>query len=720
MDRRDNLIASWKPHLTWYHSKGFKLFPVDRSKSRSQADLLPFASDDLRAWLDYVRELSDRYESFGFAAATGRSSGVLVLDIGNASCSADSVLHRLVGLVGDDAPATLTAESDDGRRHLYFRHDDALKIPNLARVAPDAAIRSDGGYVVVPGPPITGVPSIKFTTDDDPASAAWLKRLLERAPRQADWIHQAAEPSLTWVPTVATTDGGAKRGLDAISREAAEILCAQPAVFVYQDAFVEAVVTDGRLYLHPLSDAALTRELCRAAAWVAETKKGVIARIDGPSTRLVGIIQTEARHASTIDGARLVRQVAQAPFLLPSGEVFEGPGYDASTRTLVAPHAVELRLPTPADLADPAACAGACFRAVLSHFDEVPFATDDHRAAFVALLLTLISRPMLGDAPTPIFIINANISGAGKTRLAQSAVMVATGQIPPVTTLPFKEEEVAKRLLAESLSATDSIIFDNVRTKLGGAAIESAITSGEITGRILGATEMRRGSLRLTWIATGNNCEVTSDMVARAIEIYLDAPDAEPRETTFRVSEAEWWATYLPEHRSAILSHLMGILLAHRAAGSPSLPRAMGSFGGWASQIAAAVWFASGCNPVDTQGRLREVGDSETEQLRVLLDAWPSQYLMTAAELMRLVETGGFEGLPFAEDHLKPLRDALEPYASSGGRPRSLNSLSRCLANVVNRSVRLSDGRTARLAAAKDHSGTRKFSVEILSGVDQW
>ena len=533
--------------------------------------------------------------------------------------------------------------------------------------------------------------------------------------KTAGWVAGVADVGQDAPPMIQLTSGGAKRSLDSVAMEAAAALCDQPQVYVFQDSFVEAVQAARRTYLHPLSDAALTRELCHAAVWVAETKKGGKTRLDGPAPRLVSIVQTLARHAGSIPNARQVRQLTQAPFMLPSAEVFEGPGYEASTKTLVAPHTVTLRLPTAEELRDPKQVATACYRSLFAHFDQVPFATDDHRAAFVALLLTLISRPLLADAPTPIFIINANISGAGKTRLAQSAVMIASGEIPPLTTLPFKEEEVAKRILAEAVAATDFIIFDNVRSVLGGASLESAITSGEITGRMLGATEMRRASLRVTWIATGNNCEVTPDMVARAIEIYLDAPDAEPRQTRFRVSEADWWDSYLPQYRSEMLSNLLGILLAHAAAGSPTLPRSMGSFGGWANRIAAAVWFASGCNPVDTQQRLREMSDGETEHLRGLLSAWPKQYTVTAADLMRLADSGGFEGLPFSEKELRPLQSALEPFICNGSRPRTINGFSRCIANFVNRSVLLGDGSTARLTAVKDNSGTRKFSVERIT-----
>jgi hypothetical protein len=515
---------------------------------------------------------------------------------------------------------------------------------------------------------------------------------------------------------IEVTNPAGKRDFADLAREASVALFTLPHIYILQDAFVEVTEQKGNLRVTPLSEAALTRELCRAATWVTHSKGGGVTRIEGPTPRLVSVLMTMASDPSRLVGARVVRYITHAPFMLPSGEVFEGPGYEPGTETLVGPHGLTLSPPVFSAGCDLKRIAADCYNAVLAHFDEVPFAADDHRAGFVSLLLTLISRPLLGDAPAPMFIVNANTAGAGKTRLAQSSVMVSHGSVPPISTLPVREEEVAKRVLADAVAGTDFIIFDNVRSTLGGAAIESAITSGEITGRILGATEVRRCSLRMTWIATGNNCEVTPDMVARCIEIYLDSQCAEPRESTFRISEAEWWASYLPSQRANIISNLLGILQAHTMAGAPPLTRAMGSFGTWANRIAAAVYFASGCNPVDTQHRLREAGDSETDQLRTLLEEWPAGYSVTAADLLRLQQTGGMEGRPFSNIHLVSLRAALEPYLSYGGRPRTLNSFSRCLNGFENRVVRLSDGTSARFIVSKDNSGTRLFSVERIGG----
>jgi hypothetical protein len=172
----------------------------------------------------------------------------------------------------------------------------------------------------------------------------------------------------------------------------------------------------------------------------------------------------------------------------------------------------------------------------------------------------------------------------------------------------------------------------------------------------------------------------------------------------------------------------------------------MGSFGTWANRIAAAVHFASGLNPVDTQQRLREISDSETEQLRALLESWNPRDALTAADLLRLAQFGTtetasaapataapanlsereavraiFAAASRAESfRAGPFREAVEPFVTSNGRPRSLISLSKHLSNFVNRVVRLSDHSLARLSASKDNNGTRRFFVERKLDGEGW
>jgi hypothetical protein len=862
--------AQWAEYFDFYESIGACLLPVDGPKKSPMNAWGAEASTDRAQWEASLEQFAYLGERLGFAMATGKKSGIDVLDLDLKHGDVELLLKQAEELVGSPIPETLSVRSGGGGLHFYFRHNPARPIKTGNGIAgPGIDTRGNGGIIIIPRTLHKSGNWYDWQSKSDPAVSDWLAdlqkacttktrpaphgsatapgtaedtvRTLRMVPisvderprnffdqRQQDdwrriesalmsldadcsyqhWIeiafaldssgHPAArELWVTWSATasskfegreatetkwdryiagktrdrdgeskvsvgtlfhharhagwtginptgnpgapgggsgastgtvgspsapkticVATGDG--KRDLADLGGEAAAALCGLAEVFIRHGAFVKVTRTEGVFALTSLTDASMTLELCRAAVWYDYSNKRGFYRIEGPSPRLVNIVLTLASEAEDIPGARVIRHLAFTPFMMPSGTVFEGPGDEPSTGTLLAPNPIRLRLPDFPTGVDPKIAAQACYARIVAHFDEVPFSAEEHRAAMVALLLTLVSRPLLGDAPTPMFLVNANTSGAGKTRLLKSAVICATGMSPHMGPLPLKEEELQKVVFAEARHGPDCIVFDNVASTLGGPAIESAITSGALNGRLLGTSEMKRCNLRATWIASGNNCEVTRDMAPRCIEIYLDAQSAEPRETRFRISEDDWWETYLPERRSEIVSDLLGLLMAHRLAGSPPLPRPMGSFGAWASHIGAAVFYASGANPVDTQVRLRDMSDRETESLKALCAVWEPTYRFTAAELLKIAQFGSLDAVSLGDGQYAELRTALEPFASAAGRLQSVIGLSKTLAKFHLRAVRLPEGTAARLCHLKDNKGTKRFVMQRQTTNGDW
>jgi len=85
---------------------------------------------------------------------TGGRSGLLVVDI-DPSHGGLASLERLRAS-GYGLPATLSATTGGGGRHLYYRHPGGRPLPNAtgelpgAGPAPGIDVRGDGGYVVAP------------------------------------------------------------------------------------------------------------------------------------------------------------------------------------------------------------------------------------------------------------------------------------------------------------------------------------------------------------------------------------------------------------------------------------------------------------------------------------------------------------------------------------------------------------------------------------------
>jgi len=134
--------------------RGWRVFPVTQNKT-------PFpnthghkeATDDERK----IKELWARFPDANVAIATGRKSGIFVLDV-------DVKEHK----VGDESLAELEKQFGalpdsvecltwSGGRQIYFKYPKGTAIYNSqSKIGKDLDIRGEGGYVVAPGSIVNG------------------------------------------------------------------------------------------------------------------------------------------------------------------------------------------------------------------------------------------------------------------------------------------------------------------------------------------------------------------------------------------------------------------------------------------------------------------------------------------------------------------------------------------------------------------------------------
>jgi hypothetical protein len=505
-------------------------------------------------------------------------------------------------------------------------------------------------------------------------------------------------------------DDGPRNTVD-VGLDALRLLGMRSDCFLFNDRLCRVVVPEGSTpRIEPLVRISATNLLCGEADWIARHKKGV-QRVSKPDLREVEGWLDLARHDDLGGSIRRLRGVASVPYIGRDGRIRIDPGYDATTRILLADHGLSVDGAKSNDTSLWQVAARDAAARVLSHFDEVPFARPTDAAGYLAALLTITSRPLLEDAPTPNFLFNGNTPGAGKTRLILIAIFLLTGSRRSLPTLPVREEERQKYLLAEALAGAEYIAFDNVTGLVGGPALESAITQGGARGRILSTSQRADVPFTPCWMISGNNARRSTDMVSRTIEIYLNSLVANPREQTFRVSEAELWGSYLPFHRPYILGDLRLILWLHGQAGYPAMPVSSGSFGEWERYIASAVWWATGLNVTETQKRLREVSDDDTSDLIALLVAWPKGVSFVSIEL---VLNG--EATNAAAGHawdVEAFGEALAPYQGPVRDPKEATGLTRTLKALVNRRVDIGGGVLAYLLMDTDSKHKKaRFSVQ--------
>src|SRR5262245_14621740 len=175
--------------------KGLHVFPcLPRDKRPATANGVKAATADA----DTIRRLWQHDPQFNIGVATGKPSGIFILDVDGIDAEAE--LRKLEAQHGA-LPATVEVITARGR-HVYFKMPDVPPIRNSAgKLAPGLDIRATGGYVLAP-------PSIHPTGRRDGwsvdcASAlaeapAWLLQIIAAPAHGANANKGVATPPSEW------------------------------------------------------------------------------------------------------------------------------------------------------------------------------------------------------------------------------------------------------------------------------------------------------------------------------------------------------------------------------------------------------------------------------------------------------------------------------------------------------------------------------------------
>lgn len=347
-----------------------------------------------------------------------------------------------------------------------------------------------------------------------------------------------------------------------------------------------------------------------------------------------------AVHArGTWPGIRPLRAIVTCPTLRPDGSIMSTNGYDPITGLYLS-SSVDLP-PIPAKPTRNDAVL-AC-DVLLSVVVDFPFAKPEHRAAWLAFALTPLARYAF-SGPSPLFLIDANTRGSGKSLLADVCGIIATGTTMARMSNPKDDDECRKRITALAIAGDSLVLIDNVIGDLGCASLDAALTAPDSwKDRILGKSEMVDLPLSLTWAATGNNMMLAADTSRRSLHIRLDSPLENPElRTGFK-------NLHLIEHVKSQRTNLVGaaltILSAYHAAGRPrmDLP-AWGSFDAWSALVREAVVWCGLPDPGKTREELAKRSDVIAGILQVLINQWQSIDAdgagLTSSELLKRLREG--------------------------------------------------------------------------------
>jgi hypothetical protein len=443
--------------------------------------------------------------------------------------------------------------------------------------------------------------------------------------------------------------------------------------------------------IEPLPRAWVEVRLTEVAQFLAYSKKEDEWKGTIPPRWVVDALSTSPE----IRGIRHLVGIAETPQMRPDGSLLERPGYDRSTGLVYRP--LDRIPPIKAEpTIDDAVKARDELLEVASDF---PFESDAHRGAWLSMILTGMARCAL-DGSVPLFLVDANVRGAGKTLLAQATSIIMTGRQSPVMLWPQKEDEQAKSITALALAGDNVVLLDNVDGVLGGAALNAALTSTTWEQRILGVSKMTaRLPLTAIWIATGNNCELGRDTTRRTIHIRIQSPLEHPEDRTgWKHPNLKQW---VQANRPRLVADALTILRAYEVAGRPDMKLGpMADYIAW-SRIRNVIAWIGYPDPLATQRALSSQADRDAGELRSLLlgiqsVTGPAEWV-TASDM--LVRTGLPDGVQFNQALLEYCADR------NGGLP-SPKSLGWRLRRYVGR---VADGMA--LECKDSHSGLKLWRV---------
>jgi hypothetical protein len=362
---------------------------------------------------------------------------------------------------------------------------------------------------------------------------------------------------------------------------------------------------------------------------------------------------------------RPLQGISDAPVVRADGTVWQKAGYDARTQVLYEPARGAAFPLLPERLTRKHATAAVeILNEVICDFR---FESEPHRSGWFAGLLTPLAR-FAFEGPSPLFLADANVKGAGKGLMVQTFGHIVLGDAIPVSSYSHESNELRKAITAIAIAGDRMVLFDNLEGPFGNGALDRALTCTRWKDRVLGLNKIVDLPLIPAWYATGNNVQVAADTIRRIVHIRLDVLEEHPEtRTDFKHPDLVGW---IKENRGPLLLAAITIIAAYLQAGRPQPPKKLtpfGSFEGWSGVVRHALVWLGLPDPCLSREALEASADTCSDTLHELMLAW-SQYspgggpLVVKDVLCELYD----RGYQSKDSRSSNLRSAIESFVEIG------------------------------------------------------
>jgi len=391
----------------------------------------------------------------------------------------------------------------------------------------------------------------------------------------------------------------------------------------------------------------------------------------------------------------------ESPTISIDGRLIDQPGYDAETGIFAAFGDIP-RYKSPSKKPS-LKQAKESAQLLLDLVADFPFVADEDHSAFVAGILTALLRRSLPAAP--MFAVTAPTPGTGKTLIAETFAIIATGRRASVISLGHDEAEFEKRLGGVGLAGDSTIVIDNIERPLKGDLLCQMATQEFVKLRPLGGSGMVSISTAVLLVATGNNLSIVGDLKRRVVLIRMDSKMERPEQRTFSNDHLET----VFARRGELIRAALTIPLTYLANEAPAIKgvHPLGGFEHWDRLVRRPLIWLGLADPLKAAETLRD-NDPDIETMRLLFSAWESKWghePVTSADLVSAaMQSMSLPGGGFEYSH-PDLRDALQMVCSEKINARRLGYWLRAHKD------RIIDGKQLVAAGTGGHDKVARWKV---------
>jgi len=323
----------------------------------------------------------------------------------------------------------------------------------------------------------------------------------------------------------------------------------------------------------------------------------------------------------------VLQGVSKIPQFGSDARLHSIPGYDPCTRFYFEP-ALDLANCLPEE--HPSTTDIAVAKDVLlgDLLVDFPFVSLADKAHAIAAAIQPFVRLMI-DGPTPLFLLEKPTPGTGGTLLAHVIAYPAMGCFASGVTQPRTEAEWRYSLLSWLRDGPSVVLIDNLTAPLDSGALASVLTGVAFRDRLVGTSDAITVPIHCTWLATGNNPVLSTEIARRAIRIRIDARTQHPDTgRTFKHANLRTWVT---ENCHDLIWAILTLVQAWVVAGCPAGQAQFGGFESWARVMGGILRVAGIDGFLANRAELRTMADAETARITPFLDAWWGRFQNAAA-----------------------------------------------------------------------------------------